>query len=198
VPVIILEGPDSSGKSTLARALAGWIGPEVCRVFKSPASREARWYSTWESHISTNILVSKKLGQVHILDRTPEISEMIYGPIVRGTSRLKNPTASLLQARDRDVITVFMNPHRLKGTHADAQGNKITNAYHEQIVGGYTILYHILVSKGAHITAHDYEATPPKWVSEFILRHLNIKLDLKPMKPQHMDRYIEEGKKAWI
>lgn len=83
--VIVVEGPDGAGKTTLVEQLRGDLGWKVMPKFVShdPQSEEldvlrrevTEDLKTW--HHPSN-------GDGRIYDRHPIISEPIYGPIIRG------------------------------------------------------------------------------------------------------------------
>ena len=59
--MLILEGPDNSGKSTLANAVQGWLGDEYCKVIKSPASISTDWKDEWKGALE---LWDKKMTKI--------------------------------------------------------------------------------------------------------------------------------------
>lgn len=81
--LIILEGPDGAGKTTLARALAKHWDAMVfhCTATKAliPAMRD------YQQNVLENVIENINLGRTVILDRFWP-SEMIYGGVLRPTN----------------------------------------------------------------------------------------------------------------
>lgn len=81
--VIIIEGPDGSGKTTLANMLSTQTGYPIIHNVQPKTPEEKA--EMWRSYIE---LI--KSGRNLILDRA-WYSEMVYGPIMRGASALDYP-----------------------------------------------------------------------------------------------------------
>lgn len=82
--LFIIEGPDGSGKSTLIKKLRESL-PQYA-AFISTTSRpsdlgDILGYMDWTTYPRRDLII--------FCDRYPLISEMIYGPILRGTSLIK-------------------------------------------------------------------------------------------------------------
>lgn len=80
--VIIVEGPDGAGKSSLVSKLHHDLGNPVheraCTSEGGPVKELAQW-------VNSDLLAWRRRDvPVSIYDRHPVISEFIYGPIVRG------------------------------------------------------------------------------------------------------------------
>ena len=140
VATIILEGPDSSGKTTLAYALAGWMGPDLCQYVKSPSGRMKEWDETWNEWNAQHIERSHRSGKIYILDRTPEISELIYGPVIRGFTRLRNPLQSLHRLKHPDTLTIMTSTNKpYRGSNTDPRGNHIYQ-HREKVAATYNMV----------------------------------------------------------
>ena len=73
--LVIIEGCDNSGKSTLIQSLASDLRVATARSFGKPRNyRDILEYHSWAS----------LCPQPLVLDRHPAISDLIYGPIIRG------------------------------------------------------------------------------------------------------------------
>ena len=70
--MIIVEGPDNSGKSTLIQALASQLKLPMARTYRMPQTEEdiQRWHN-WANAAPHPL----------ILDRHPAISDLIYSPL---------------------------------------------------------------------------------------------------------------------
>ena len=86
--VIVLEGCDGVGKTTLAEALAAQHGYTVVHSGRTPDGTDL------VDHHGTILALPGRL----VLDRS-FISELVYGPLDRGRSRLSLPAAVTLTRR---------------------------------------------------------------------------------------------------
>ncbi len=167
--VIILEGPDGSGKTTLALKIAEeYEGAYI----KSPAGKGPGWspsYDYWASSFAV-----ETDNPLFVLDRTPEISELIYGSILRGGSRLTHPAQSIYTLAHKKIMVIFCTPpYFLEGEHLDPSGNRIDQKRHLAIKGGYKVVKEMVkaVTKVGIWDYHQPEAEP--WVS-FVERNLDV------------------------
>lgn len=75
--LIITEGMDNAGKSTLIQSLAEEFRLPTARTYKKPnSSLEIHQWDAWAHHCPEHL----------ILDRHPAISDFIYGPLLRGVT----------------------------------------------------------------------------------------------------------------
>lgn len=81
--VLVIEGPDNSGKSTLVTRLSKDLKAVVVNSQVVPPPHEywvkdyVRWYEE-----------AARFNQQIVLDRHPVISDPIYGPVIRGKTPL--------------------------------------------------------------------------------------------------------------
>lgn len=76
--MIVLEGPDGAGKTTLANQLSAALNIAVQHSGGPPKSRE----EIIERQRTLNDRLRRK--ELFIADRVPLISDSVYGPIIRG------------------------------------------------------------------------------------------------------------------
>lgn len=118
MPLIIVEGPDNSGKSTLIQALASQLKLPMARTYRMPQTEEdiQRWHN-WANAAPHPL----------ILDRHPAISDLIYSPLVRNTTG--SSSLRLASACRNGHYLIYCRPHwdtiaasfhereQLEGTH---------------------------------------------------------------------------------
>jgi hypothetical protein len=118
MPIIVLEGPDMAGKTTLARQLADtYQNSEIKR--QGPPSGDIletylRPIEEWASSLRTN--ESEHL----ILDRW-HMGELVYGPLLRGES--------LLTERQADYIDMVLQTFGCTFVHLTAPLNVLKDRY---------------------------------------------------------------------
>jgi len=87
--VIVIEGPDGSGKSTLIKRISQRFGlnvaPRAANSIKGPVSDLCGWVD--------DDLLNWGMTKLRIYDRYPLISEPIYGPMCRGFMPAKMSTS---------------------------------------------------------------------------------------------------------
>ncbi len=87
--LIVIEGPDGSGKSTLAQRLRDECDRYMWFLRASTYPRDLL-----ELQGAVDLLhYAKMMRFPTVTDRHPIISEMIYGPILRGWNRMVNITS---------------------------------------------------------------------------------------------------------
>lgn len=100
--IIVIEGPDNAGKTTLAMALAKKLKGLYLKTEKVPAQDED--LLRYRSILS----VAKEYSKFIISDRIAAISEPIYGTICRGGHSLTSENANaLLEAVD---VIIYCRP----------------------------------------------------------------------------------------
>jgi len=133
--VIVLEGCDGAGKTTLAEALAAQHGYTVVHSGRTPAGTDLA------DHYGTILALPRRL----VLDRS-FISELVYGPLDRGRSRLSLPAAVTLTRRvaERGGVLVHLTGRpdviatrlraRQEPAHSADRVRALISAYHSTFV----------------------------------------------------------------
>lgn len=101
--LIIIEGCDATGKTTLAKRIAE-LQPDTTIVHCGPPTIDA--YTEYASHTSQYI---PNLGASVVFDRF-HIGELVYGPIYRGKSSLTQSQQVKLEAalNERGALLVHL------------------------------------------------------------------------------------------
>lgn len=81
--LIILEGPDNCGKSTLAKYLARELRGVYWRLTSGPGLSEHEAMALYQGNALDNAEINIKNGGIVILDRHWP-SDRVYGPLLRG------------------------------------------------------------------------------------------------------------------
>lgn len=111
--MIIVEGMDNSGKTTLIKKLAEVFGERV-QVIKPPGPfRSSGELNGW---LDRDIeLIQKGKEKFTIYDRYPILSEPIYGPEIRKHSMITGAQVEKaldkLQMADTPTLVIYCRPH---------------------------------------------------------------------------------------
>lgn len=98
--MVIIEGMDNSGKTTLAKRLCEKLNLELVP-------------STGDTDLTTRHIFHTRMcrqKKPYVIDRTPAISELVYGPPLRGRVRLHDPEMSLHELISSDPVLVYCRP----------------------------------------------------------------------------------------
>lgn len=90
--IIIVEGPDGAGKTTLCEQLLASIPGSTLKHFGAPATKEEalNYYKVY-----VDLLKNHDRSKVLIIDRC-WYSDMVYGPVMRGTQEMSQEYADML------------------------------------------------------------------------------------------------------
>ena len=154
--IVILEGPDGSGKTTLADNIRNSAETYVHLIrsnSKPPRAADIFLYTQWLDRFPK--------GMGLIVDRHPLISEYVYGPILRDKC-LHNFSLETIRNFLEDQLIVYCRPsfravidNVLKGEHrigVDKQAGELIQKYDEVMAE--------LKNLGANILLHNYEHNP--------------------------------------
>jgi len=125
MPIIVLEGPDESGKTTLATKLRDTLEPVIDTEYQRSPVREHGWSEQYNNYL---INQSRAIGHLLVQDRIPEISESVYG-FMRGEPRTHGWVYEAGDWFHQPIFMVFCEgPGILQTTHKDAEGLAIAHA----------------------------------------------------------------------
>lgn len=152
--MIIIEGPDNSGKSTLAAQLRRDTGLPV--IQSSRPSPDLNFVQVYQ-HCLYQVAPKEKLA---ILDRVTAISESIYGPICRGESALgMYQRDALLDVWNRPYTVIYCRPEDsviLDNKGRDQMPGVLEN--HQAIIAAYDRLMDDLARFGTpHVSVYDWK-----------------------------------------
>jgi sigma54-dependent transcription regulator len=150
---IVLEGPDNSGKSTLAQRLYDATGWPIIHAGGPPKTAD----EVRERLIKDFSLMQQKV----IMDRSFILSDMIYAPILRGSASFDpRPHIRMVQQLDlhcRDFCLVF----------CDAPDNTLFDYTHHIVKPHETEMHVAKMKKNAKQLADSYR-TMHMWFSLFM------------------------------
>lgn len=149
--MIIIEGPDNSGKTTLGQMLS--------RELMTPVVHSMKPDPTWSELQALDQAIMQLLPQQYIRDRTYAISEWVYGPICRGRSALgalhKQALNVLLHQRHLIIYCRPKDEVILKNDGREQMEGVLEN--HLAIVKGYDRLMDaIKVSMSIEVIEYDW------------------------------------------
>ena len=129
--MIIIEGADNTGKSTLGKFLSKEFSLELIH------SERPHW--SWTEEQSLEHSRKQLLPQLAILDRVYALSEYVYGPICRGGSALGTRHAeALVDLYNRPYVIIYCRPQMstiLRNGERDQMEGVVEN--HQAIVEAY-------------------------------------------------------------
>ena len=104
--MVVVEGMDNTGKTTLARQQANDLGGLYLNLRRKPRS---------VVDIAAYIQDTSPIRHQLVLDRHPVFSDFVYGPVVRGTSLFTHSDARILiemmkRVAFLPVILVYCRP----------------------------------------------------------------------------------------
>lgn len=132
--MIIIEGPDNAGKSTLAEKLSKALNIPVIhsvRPEKGWKEKDVLYHSTWQLR-----------PQEAILDRVYAISEYVYGRVIRGKTALGElHSEALFDLYNRPYLIIYCRPDDnviLDNKGRDQMDGVIQ--HHQTIIDEYDVL----------------------------------------------------------
>jgi hypothetical protein len=165
--VILLEGPDGSGKTSTLRAIRQWMPyvtkfERACTSEGGPVPDLRRWVDDRMPQLRDHAA----RGHEHVvLDRHPLVSELIYGPMVRGSmdEGFEWPwLRQTFQEFARMVVVVWhLPPTSTVERYLDTPGRVDSPGVEENIYGLHAA-YQAMMNTwpGPHWLVHDWTKDP--------------------------------------
>lgn len=115
-PLVVVEGPDNAGKTTLIVTLAKQLRAVAMKIERLP-----QHVGDVETYHEAVLNVNKQYRYATVLDRHPAISEPIYGSIIRGSHCLEFYSRVVERCvNDMDWVIICLPPKdRVIGTLAE-------------------------------------------------------------------------------
>jgi hypothetical protein len=194
--LIIVEGPDGSGKTTLIKKLEKDlylpIHERFCNSDGSPTRNDPTWTQVtgerselfYHAYTDTSTLDSQPIS---IYDRHAMISEYVYGPMVRGVlpPQFDSPQASqMIKAIAKRSLLVLCKPpldRLISSVRAQPQMDGVHDRT-ESIKAAYDALY--VYWPGAKIT---YDFTADQY--DNIIRHARMHITMRAARTDEMRNY---------
>jgi len=153
--LIILEGADGSGKTSLATRLRKELKQYCLQLsfHHLPTLTQIAEVTGWLQHLPPNLPV--------ITDRTHLISEYVYGPILRGKC-LHALNVKQIARWIKPAMLVHCRPNRnalAAGVQHEPQMEGVVN-YHKEIIRAYDVLMGDLEKEGVYVKRYDYTGPP--------------------------------------
>ena len=114
--LIICEGPDNCGKSTLAKKIARHYGGVYWRLTSGPGLNEHAAMALYQKNALDNAEVNITAGKVVVLDRHWP-SDQVYGSILRGHPSCAGHVMEQ-QCEELDAIYIYTHRHNAVEEHA--------------------------------------------------------------------------------
>jgi len=164
--LVIIEGADGSGKTTLANRIRGQLDQYMLllRTNGPPSIGQLADYIGWVNDIPHKLLL--------VTDRNPIISEAVYGPIIRGKC-LHALTLEQMARQFRNALVIHCRPSYSKlaaGVQKEVQMDGVV-LNHRHIVKAYDELMGKLEHEGVNVKRYDFTG-PPQMIIDSIKAYI--------------------------
>jgi len=140
--LIIVEGPDNCGKSTLAREMAKRIGCAYWRLTSGPGLCEHEAMALYQRNALDNAKVNIQNGMTVIMDRHWP-SDVVYGTVLRGRPSVD---ARVMEQLCEELDTIYIHCYRNNAVREHAKAKDPDHPYEDEdyvkIISGYDKLFY--------------------------------------------------------
>ena len=162
--MIILEGPDGSGKSNIARRLSADLGVPLAQKFVKSDGQGSGTNDLFGEAYRDVITMPDKPPMIY--DRHPLISEYIYGPIIRGIMPpdfLTPQAHATLRLFGEQVHVIWCLPslQTVYDNVADVDSAEQMEGVMRNIDAIYSMYHSMRVWWGGESTVYDYTIDDP-------------------------------------
>jgi hypothetical protein len=198
--LVILEGPDESGKTTLAHALLGYADTQDLkpRYIKSPAGKDRGWFPSWDNWV-THRYEETDSRSIFVLDRVPEISEVVYSWALTRRMRARHPLTTLFDWVNKPIIYVnCMGIGGLDGSHRDPFGQSIRDN-HYRVCIGYDLLSRVIdrYVQVVEYNRYEYDRQGENWLN--VIRNMDEISPVALTEPERaFTEYVEIGVNKYV
>lgn len=103
--IIIVEGPDNCGKTTLAKAIAFRLNGNYWHMTSGPGLQEHDAMELYQKDAFKNAVVNLEMGHTTVFDRHFP-SDQVYGPVLRGRASMEIDKW-IDESKAYDVLFIF-------------------------------------------------------------------------------------------
>lgn len=199
--IIVLDGPDAAGKTTLAEAMQRQLGDACCSYEHLTYIKEN--YAMWRANYNAcfSAVANARHGKVHIIDRG-WISENIYSAVYRGGSKLQYDVRGFDRISQRFGAIYVMcapSPDFAVLNHARMHANREEMYAPDERIRQVAEKYYLLAHGGSKITQpYDYVDS---MMGVFNLRNDVLPYDISTIPPveaaSSSEAFIRYARKSW-
>jgi hypothetical protein len=176
--VLILEGPDGGGKTTLMHTIMQRFPQLTVHPKFVPSTGVADRFSVYEEVIADTERLSMK--PIQIYDRHPLISEYVYGPVVRGylPHDWQSPSARMIRSILANHTLVIWCMPVINRVRENAQ-NDPHKGVSEHIDQIYSVYQTVRAFWPGRSCLYDYQNPMSGFVFSRIESHIQQQTDLR-------------------
>ena len=155
--IIVIEGADNSGKTTLAKDLSNVLWPWGIYMKSPGAGRGGEWEPSLDVWI--NLLNAIPSPFVPILDRTPEVAEFVYSWADVKEQRIcrsKKLIHSMRSWMNLDIRFILATHNDFQPGEQTVLGKQINEEEHRRIQSCYSMITYLLNQSGISVRTFDY------------------------------------------
>lgn len=144
--IIIVEGPDNCGKSTLAKELATRFNANYWHMTSGPGLCEHGAMELYQRDAFKNALVNLEMGHTTVFDRHWP-SDQVYGPILRGIASMEMDYW-IEECQANEVVIIFCDRNNAQEEHEKNRDpdHPYGARIYQEVLDGYRDLCELLQS----------------------------------------------------